>query len=72
LFDPVAGAWFVRVYWRPEDRLRQRYCFITHCPDAPPIAGVSAFHGNLVYATHGRPHRTVFRPPGSHPSQLKQ
>lgn len=64
LFDPLAGQWFVRVRWRSEDRLRRRYCFITRLTGQPPVEGLCAFHGNLVHANHGRPHRSVFRPPG--------
>jgi hypothetical protein len=63
--DPLAGHFFVRVRWRQSDRLTSRYCFITRCPDQAPTTGVSAFHGNLVHATHGRPHRVVLRPPGT-------
>jgi len=62
--DPVQGTWLVRVRWRAEDRLRRRYCFITQCDGQPPVGNVSLFHGNLVRVTHGRPHETVFRPPG--------
>jgi hypothetical protein len=69
VFDPQgnggAGAWFVRVYWRPEDRLRQRYCFITRCTGVPPNENVSGFTGNLLPATHGRPHRAEFHPAGT-------
>jgi len=64
-FDPVAGHHFVRVHWEERDRLARRYCFITRCTGQPPVSGVSAFFGNLVFATHGRPHRAVFHPPGA-------
>jgi hypothetical protein len=63
--DPVQQADFVTVRWEAADALAGRYCFLTACPGQVPIEGVSAFHGNLVYATHGRPHRVLFRPPGS-------
>jgi hypothetical protein len=63
-FDPVANHFFVRVHWLPADRLTQRYCFLAQCPGQPLIDGISAFHGNLAPAAHGRPHRVVFRPPG--------
>ena len=63
-FDPLAGRFFVRVRWLPADRLAQRYCFITRCDGQPTISGVSRFHGNLVFATQGRPHRLTARPPG--------
>lgn len=63
--DPVNATWFVRVRWRSEDRLRRRYCFITECEGQPPIPDVSVFHGNLIGITHGRPHATKFKPPGS-------
>lgn len=59
--DPVAGRWFVRVYWQASDALTRRYCFVTDCPNLPPAEGVSAFHGNLIQVTHGRPHVTTFR-----------
>ena len=62
-YDPVAGHFFVRVRWREADRLTRRYCFITRCPGQPPTSGVSLFHGNLVTANQGRPHRLVARPP---------
>jgi hypothetical protein len=68
VFDPmagVAGQWCVRVHWRDTDRLKRRYCFITHCDLALPVTGVSRFHANLVRITHGRPYRTILRPPGS-------
>jgi len=65
VFDPLAARWLVRLRWRREDRLTRRYCFITRCPGQPSTEGVSAFHGNVILATHGRPHRTVFRPPGT-------
>jgi len=65
VFDPLANAFLVRVHWRPEDRLRRRYCFVTLCTGQPPTAGITAFHGNLMRATHGRPNRTTFRPPGT-------
>ncbi|MFN3324545.1 MAG: baseplate J/gp47 family protein [Bryobacteraceae bacterium] len=64
-FDPMAGRWLVRIRWRPEDRTRRRFCFIASCPGSPVVEGISAFHGNLVEASHGRPHRVIFRPPGS-------
>ncbi|MCB1852633.1 MAG: baseplate J/gp47 family protein [Gammaproteobacteria bacterium] len=63
--DPFSGEAFVRVRWDAADRLTQRYCFITQCDDELPVAGVSAFHGNLVYATQGRLYEVIFRPPGS-------
>ena len=58
------GRWMVRVRWRLEDRLKRRYCFTTWC-NGNPVNYVSAFHGNLVQATHGRPHQTIFREPGA-------
>jgi hypothetical protein len=65
VFDPLGGEWLVRVRWRPEDQLRRRYCFLTACTGEPVTEGVSAFHGNLMRATHGRPYQTIFRPPGA-------
>ena len=64
-FDPVASQFFVRVRWRQDDGLTQRYCFITRCPGQPPTTAVSLFFGNLVRVVHGRPHRLVARPPGA-------
>jgi len=64
-FDPVANHYFVRVRWREEDQLKRRYCFICRCPGRPPTEGVSAFAGNVIAATHGRPHRAIARPPGT-------
>jgi hypothetical protein len=64
--DPVhtPSNWMVRVRWLPEDRLLQRYCFITEC-QGNKIDNVSSFYGNLVWVTHGRPWRTTFKAPGS-------
>lgn len=64
VFDPMTGQWFVRVHWRAEDKLRHRYCYLTKCSGQPTIEGVTLFHGNLVPVTHGRPHKTTFRPEG--------
>ncbi|MES9852187.1 MAG: baseplate J/gp47 family protein [Candidatus Thiodiazotropha sp. L084R] len=63
--DPFNGAEFVRVRWEVADRLTQPYCFIADCDNEVPVTGVSAFHGNLVYATHGRLHEVIFHPSGS-------
>ncbi|VAW72144.1 hypothetical protein MNBD_GAMMA10-1154, partial [hydrothermal vent metagenome] len=63
--DPITGDSYVRIQWRKEDKLTRRYCFITQCDDQPAIEGVSAFHGNLIPVTHGRPYLTRFRAPGS-------
>ena len=54
----------VRVHWRREDALRGRFCFVTRCPGQPPT-GASAFHGNLVPVTHGRPNLTLFTDPAA-------
>jgi hypothetical protein len=62
--DPL-GSWFVRVRWREEDKLERRFCFTTAC-NGVATSGVSAFHANLIKATHGRPHRTVFHPAAVH------
>jgi len=64
LRDPLTGVWLVRVGWRPEDRLRHGYAFVTLCPDGP-VAGVSAFFGNLLRAYEGRPVAAHFHEPGS-------
>ena len=65
--DPVTAAvrWFVRVRWRPEDRLQRRYCITTRCPGRDPVTGVSKLFGNLVWVSQGRPRITTFRPPGA-------
>ncbi|MGB5453267.1 MAG: baseplate J/gp47 family protein [Sedimenticolaceae bacterium] len=63
LEDPLTHRFFVRVHWRAQDALRERYCILAQC-DAGPVAGISALHANLVLATQGRPHHTVFLPPG--------
>lgn len=55
VFDPVQGAWMVRVRWRPEDALRFDYGFTTFCAGPPPVRidNVSVFYGNLVMAHEG-------------------
>lgn len=68
VFDPmggITGEWFVRIFWREPDRLTRRYCFCTQCDTSLPLLNVSLFHGNLVEISHGRPHRTIFRPQGA-------
>ena len=61
--DPVAGRDVVRITWAREDALRQDYAFVTRCP-VGPVAGISAFFGNLVPVHHGLPVTTEFREPG--------
>lgn len=63
--DPLTGKWMVRVFWREEDKLQRRYCFLTECTGQPLLEKVSLFHGNLITITHGRPHTTLFKAPGS-------
>lgn len=63
-FDPFTNQHYVRVHWQPDDRLRRRYCVTTRCEGAP-VNDVSVLFGNIVHARHGRPHVTVFRPPGA-------
>ncbi len=67
IFDPVTGAWIVRVHWREEDALRFDYSFTTFCPGPPPTAveDVSIFYGNLVPVHEGRPLEVHFYEPGS-------
>jgi len=65
LHDPVGNSWLVRVRWRQADALKRRYCFLTRCTGQPPVTGLTLFHGNVVEATHGRPHVTTFRAPGA-------
>jgi len=60
--DPVAGTWFVRVFWREPDQLLRRYCFVSQCIGQPPVDDISLFHGNLIEVRHGRPHQTIFYP----------
>jgi hypothetical protein len=63
VFDPVTAQWMVRVHWRDENALAQRYCFVSRCdPPVGVVEDISLFHGNLVSVTHGRPYITVFRP----------
>ena len=62
--DPVEDTWLVRVCWKDEDKLKQRYCFVVQCPGQAAQEGISVFHGNLLKVSHGRPHRTIFKPPG--------
>ncbi|MDY6979911.1 MAG: baseplate J/gp47 family protein [Pseudomonadota bacterium] len=64
-YDPVNASWYVRIRWQEQDRLQHRYCFVVQCPGQPAKSGISAFHGNLLPISHGRPHLSVFRPPGS-------
>jgi hypothetical protein len=61
--DPLSGRFLVRVHWRAQDALRRRYCTIAHCA-AGTVSGVTLLHGNLLSAAQGRPHHTVFLPPG--------
>lgn len=65
VFDPAADEWFVRVHWRPEDKLTRRYCFLVKCPGQLFTEFAALFHGNLLPVAHGRPHLTTFRAPGS-------
>jgi hypothetical protein len=62
-FDALNNRWMVRVRWRPEDALRNRFCFVTRCEGEPPEEEVCLFHGNLLEASHGRPHLTLFVDP---------
>lgn len=62
-FDPGDGAHFVRVTWRAEDELKERFCFVTRCPGVDLQSDVSLFHGNLVPVVHGRPNLTLFTDP---------
>lgn len=64
LQDPVTGAWFVRVNWLADDALTQNYCFVSDCAGVL-VRELTQFHGNLLRVTQGRPHETVFQPPGS-------
>lgn len=65
IHDPVEDNWVVRVRWRPQDKLKRRYCFVIQCPGKTAQEDVSLFHGNLIRITHGRPHVTTFYPPGT-------
>lgn len=64
--DPVTGTWFVRVQWRPEDALAQRFCFTSEI-GGTLVRDLCRFHGNLWRVTQGRPQETVFWPPGTDP-----
>jgi hypothetical protein len=63
-FDPFSNQHYVRVFWTAEAPLQRRYCTVTRCEGAP-VTDVSVLYGNVVDASHGRPHTTVFRRPGS-------
>lgn len=69
LEDPIAGEWFVRVYWEKKDALRRDYCFTVDCPANTPgtavgaVKNISLFHGNLVEVFHGKKETTVFKDP---------
>jgi hypothetical protein len=63
--DPVNGTWFVRVFWRASDRLSRRFCFVSQCAGLAANDEISKFHGNLIQVTQGRPHKTIFYPPGT-------
>ena len=63
LLDPATDEWFVRVRWRPEDKLQRCYCFLTRHSGQPVQDRAALFHGNLLRVAHGRPHQTVFRAP---------
>ncbi len=60
---PAPSRYCVRVHWRAADALKRRYCFLSQCDEAV-VDAISAFHANLIQASHGRPHHTVFLPPG--------
>jgi hypothetical protein len=62
--DPLTDTWMTRVRWEEGDALRRDYSFVTRCPPGR-VAGVSAFHGNLLLAHQGLPVRTVFHEPGT-------
>lgn len=61
--DPSAGAWMVRVRWRPEDALTRRYEFVSRPAGSPLVEDVSMFFGNLVPVAHGCPNLTLFTDP---------
>ena len=60
--DPLTGAWIVRVRWQDADALRLPYVFTIELATGK-VEGVSAFHGNLVLASHGRPQTVRFLDP---------
>jgi baseplate J-like protein len=64
-YDPVGNSWLVRVRWQQANALTRRYCLVTHCTGQPPVTGITLFFGNVVEASHGRPHVTTFRAPGA-------
>lgn len=61
--DPSTDQFFVRISWRQEDALRQRFCFLTEC-GGNSVKDVSVFTGNLVKVSYGRPYRCTFRAEG--------
>ncbi len=62
--DPLTETWATRVRWEEADALRRDFSFVTRCP-LGRIAGVSAFHGNLLAVHQGPPVRTHFHEPGA-------
>lgn len=64
LQDPVSQAWFCRVHLRPEDGLRENFCFIADCGPVSKTE-LSLFYGNLVEMGHGRPRLATLLPPGT-------
>jgi hypothetical protein len=64
--DPLTNIWFVRVFWRGEDRLKFGYCFTSFCPaPAGEVDDISLFHGNLARIHQGDWARTHFYEPGA-------
>lgn len=62
LSDPLTSEFFVRVWWRDEDKLAANYCFTVQC-DFGKVDNVSRFHGNLVEVLQGAERIEVFETP---------
>jgi hypothetical protein len=64
--DPLTNTWFVRVFWREEDKLKFNYAFTSFC-GAPlgKVDNISLFHGNLALVHQGDWAKTHFHEPGT-------
>jgi Baseplate J-like protein len=61
--DPLTNTWFVRVFWREQDKLKFNYTFTSFCPTGT-VDDISLFHGNLARIHHGDWAKTHFYEPG--------
>ena len=58
----AAGQYFLRVWWKEKDQLKQKYCLSVKCGDAL-YDDATCFYGNLVCAYHGREEEFIFKEP---------